>query len=91
VLLKKKKKKIPHVRYVEILLPNFVLEIHWPFVMKGIYIQPARATEEFRVNIQDVEKSRSDQIKIIGSGMLCPKLFFPKIWLVTIFFFFFCG
>jgi hypothetical protein len=45
--------------------------------MKGIYIQPARATEEIRLNIQDVEKSRSNQIKIIGSGMLWPKLFFP--------------
>ncbi|XP_062174686.1 uncharacterized protein LOC133879892 isoform X3 [Alnus glutinosa] len=33
-----------------------------------IYIQPARATQEIRLNIQDVEKSRSNQIKIIGSG-----------------------
>jgi hypothetical protein len=69
-------KKIAHVRYVVILLRNFLLEIHWPFVMKGIYIQPARATEEIRLNIQDVEKSQSDQIKIIGSGMLWSKLFF---------------
>jgi hypothetical protein len=53
-------------------------------VLKGIYIQPARAIEEIRLNIQDVEKGRSDQIKIIESGMLWPKLFFPKIWLVTI-------
>jgi hypothetical protein len=72
------------VRYVVILLPNFLLEIHWPFVMKGIYIQPARATKEIRLNIQDIGKSRSNQIKIIESGMLWPKLFFSKIWLVTI-------
>jgi hypothetical protein len=68
------------VRYVVILLPNFLLKIdHWPFVLKGIYIQPARATEEIRLNVQDIEKGRSDQIKIIGSGMLWPELFFPKI------------
>jgi hypothetical protein len=67
------------VRYVVILLPNFLLEIHWPFVMKGIYIQPVQATKEIRLNIQDIGKSRSDQIKIIESGMLWPKLFFSKI------------
>ncbi|XP_062173560.1 uncharacterized protein LOC133879025 [Alnus glutinosa] len=38
-------------------------------VSTGIYIQPARATEEIRLNIQDIEKGRSNQIKIIGSGM----------------------
>jgi hypothetical protein len=77
-------KKIAHVRYVVILLPNFLLEIHWPFVMKGIYIQPAWATKEIRLNIQDVEKSRSDQIKIFGSGMLWPRLLIPNIWIVAI-------
>jgi hypothetical protein len=64
------------VRYVVILLPNFLLEIHWPFVMKGIYVQPARATKEIHLNIEDVENSLSDQITIIGSGLLWPTLFF---------------
>jgi hypothetical protein len=67
--------KIAHVRYEIILLPNFLLEIHWPFVMKGIYVQPARATEEIRLNIEDMENSRSDQITIIGSSMLGPTFF----------------
>jgi hypothetical protein len=52
--------------------------------MKGIYVQPAHATEEIRLKIEDVENSQSDQTTIIGSGMLWPTLFFPKIWLVTI-------
>ncbi|XP_062173537.1 uncharacterized protein LOC133878999 [Alnus glutinosa] len=35
--------------------------------MKGIYIQPARATEEIRLNIRDIGESRSNQMKIIES------------------------
>jgi len=52
--------------------------------MKGIYIQLAHATKETHLNIQDEEKIQCNQIKIIGSGMLWPKLFFPKIWIVII-------
>jgi hypothetical protein len=54
---------------------GFLLKINWHFLMKGIHIQPASDTEETRLNIENVEKSRSDQVKIIGSGMLWPKLF----------------
>ena len=47
--------------------------------MKGIHIQPACETEEIRLNIENVEKSRSDQVKIIGTGMLWAKLLSLKI------------
>jgi hypothetical protein len=44
-------------------------------LIKGIHIQPARATEEIRLNFQNVEKSQSDQIKIIELGMLAKSFF----------------
>ncbi|XP_062174259.1 ankyrin repeat-containing protein ITN1-like isoform X2 [Alnus glutinosa] len=44
-----------------------------------IYIQPAWATKEIRLNIQDVEKSRSDQIKFFGSGMTGASILLNRI------------
>ena len=61
---------------------KLLLEIHWLFFMKGIYIPPTRAIEEIRVDIQNVEMCQSNQVKIIKLGMFLSKLFFPKIWLV---------
>jgi hypothetical protein len=53
--------------------------------MKGIHINPpACAMEEIRLNIQNVEKRRSDQVRTIKSGMLWPKHFSLKICLIIV-------
>ena len=54
---------------------DFLLEIYCPFWLEGIYIRPTHAIKEIRLNInQSVEKCHSNPVKILGSGMLVPKL-----------------
>jgi hypothetical protein len=61
-------------------ITKFLLEIYswpyWPFLMKGIHIEPASAIMETRLDIRNLEKRQSDKVKIIESVMLL-KFFCP--------------
>jgi hypothetical protein len=58
------------------IITKFLLEIHWPFFMKGIHIEPTSAINETRLEIRSLEKGQSDKVKIIKSGMLSNYYFF---------------
>jgi hypothetical protein len=60
---------------------QFLLHSH--FLLIGIRIESACATNEICLNIQQVEKRQSDQVKTMGSGMFLPKISLPNVWLVT--------
>jgi hypothetical protein len=38
--------------------------------MKGVHVEPANVIKEIRLDILNLEKSQSDKVKIIKSGML---------------------
>jgi hypothetical protein len=61
---------------------QFLLHSH--FLLIGIRIESACATNEICLNIQQVEKRQSDQVKTMGLGMFLPKISLPKVWLVTL-------
>jgi hypothetical protein len=52
--------------------------------LKGIHIESACATNEICLNIQQVEKRESDQVKTMGSGMFLPKIFLHEVWLIML-------